>query len=166
MRLGSSAIGGLEALAGVRLVFVRIMRDPNAVQEASLAEAERYAQLFEGWSDDLGIAESLTLIGTIRFWAGRLSLAEQGLERATDHASRVGSRSQEAEIARLLTLVISQGPTPVDEGLRRLEAIGERARGDRKVRGRCRDEARRARGDAGAVRAGTGADHASEGARS
>ncbi len=98
-----------------------------------LAEAERYAELFQAWSDDLGVAESLILVGTIRFWAGRCALAEEDLERATEHARRAGSRSQEAEIARLLTLVISQGPMPVDEALLRLEAVGERALGDRKV---------------------------------
>ncbi|MCI4355080.1 MAG: AAA family ATPase, partial [Thermoplasmata archaeon] len=122
----------VEALAGVRRVFVQLML-PDAVQQAGLAEAQRYAELFDGWSDDLGIAESLTLVGTIRFWAGRCASAEEDLDRATDHARRAGSRSQEAEIARLLTLVISQGPTSVVEGLRRLEAMGERARGDRKV---------------------------------
>ena len=113
----------LEALAGVRRVFVHMMRDPDAVQQVGLDEAERYAELFEGWSDDLGVAESLILVGTIRFWAGRCALAEEHLERATEHARRAGSRSQEAEIARLLTLVISQGPTPVVDGLRRLEAM-------------------------------------------
>ena len=51
----------VEAIAGVRKVFVRIMRDPDAVQQTSLEEAERYAELFDGWSDDLGVAEALIL---------------------------------------------------------------------------------------------------------
>jgi class 3 adenylate cyclase/tetratricopeptide (TPR) repeat protein len=122
----------LEALAGVRRVFVRIMLDPEAVQQASLDEAERYAELFDGWSDDLGIAEALTLAGTIRFWAGRCALAEEDLERANAHARRAGSRTQEGDITRLLTLVISQGPEPVMEGLRRLQAMLEGGP-DRKV---------------------------------
>jgi class 3 adenylate cyclase/tetratricopeptide (TPR) repeat protein len=123
----------LEALAGVRRVFVRMMLDPEAVQQASLHEAERYAELFDGWSDDQGVAEALTLAGTIRFWAGRCALAEQDLERANAHARRTGSRTQEGEIARLLTLVISQGPEPVVEGLRRLEAMLEGGPADRKI---------------------------------
>src|SRR6185503_230634 len=123
----------LEALAGVRQLFVRMMRDADAVQKASLEEAERYAELFDGWSDDLGVAEALTLTGTIHCWAGRCAVAEEVLERATEHARRAGSRSQEAENARLLTLVISQGPVSVVDGLRRLAAMGERAKGDRKV---------------------------------
>ena len=84
-------------------------------------------------SDDLGVAEALTLVGTIRFWAGRCALAEEDLERANAHARRAGSRAQEGEIARLLTLVISQGPEPVVEGLRRLEAMLEGGLADRKL---------------------------------
>ena len=56
--------------------LVRMMLDPTSVQKASLEEAERYAELFDGWSDDLGVAEALTLVGTIRFWAGRCAVAE------------------------------------------------------------------------------------------
>ena len=76
---------------------------------------------------------SLTLVGTIRFWAGRCALAEEDLERANAHAGRAGSRAHEGEIARLLTLVISQGPEPVVEGLRRLEAMLEGGTADRKL---------------------------------
>ena len=39
----------LEALAGVRRLFVRLMLDPEVDQLGSLDEAERYAELFEGW---------------------------------------------------------------------------------------------------------------------
>jgi tetratricopeptide (TPR) repeat protein len=123
----------LEALAGVRKLFVRMMRDPEVKQLESLDEAERYAELFDGWSDDLGAAEALTLVGTIRFWAGRCALAEERLERANALARRSGSRMQEGEIARLLTLVISQGPEPVVDGLRRLQALLEGGSADRKL---------------------------------
>jgi tetratricopeptide (TPR) repeat protein len=109
------------------------MRDPEVIQLESLDEAERYAELFDGWSDDLGAAEALTLVGTIRFWAGRCALAEEHLERANALARRSGSRMQEGEIARLLTLVISQGPEPVVDGLRRLQAVVESRPDDRKL---------------------------------
>ena len=132
---GARAMGNpqLEALAGVRRLFVRLMLDPDVEQEASLREAERYAELFDGWSDDLGVAEALTLVGTIRFWAGRCALAEEVLDRATAHARRAGSRPQEGEIARLLALVISQGPTPVVEAISRLKALLDGGLTDRKM---------------------------------
>ncbi len=110
-----------------------MMLDPDIEQEASLREAERYAELFDGWSDDLGVAEALTLVGTIRFWAGRCALAEEVLDKAAAHARRAGSRPQEGEIARLLTLVISQGPTPVVEAISRLQATLEGGVTDRKM---------------------------------
>jgi predicted ATPase/class 3 adenylate cyclase len=132
---GALVIGDpqLEALAGVRRLYVRMMLDPDIEQKPSLQEAERYAELFDGWSDDLGVAEALTLVGTIRFWAGRCAMAEEVLDRAAAHARRAGSRPQEGQIARLLALVISQGPTPVVEAIGRLQALLEGGVKDRKM---------------------------------
>ena len=79
----------LEALAGVRRLFVRMMRDADAVQQASLEEAERYAELFDGWSDDLGVAEALTLVGTDPL-LGRTLRRGRGSARARDRACAPG----------------------------------------------------------------------------
>jgi tetratricopeptide (TPR) repeat protein len=117
----------------VRRVYVRLLLDPQVSQAGSLREAQRYAELFEGWADDQGSAEAMTLIGNIRFWQGKVATAEEDLERASVHARRAGSRRQEIEIAKLLTLCISEGPVPTVEGLRRLESILEGSRGDRRV---------------------------------
>jgi tetratricopeptide (TPR) repeat protein len=123
----------LEARAGVRRVFVRLLLDPEASQALSLQEVERYIGFFEESSDDLGLAEARSLIGTIRFWQGRAAVAEENLERAIAHARRAGSRRQEADCLRWLALVISEGPTPADEGVRRLESILAQGGGDRRV---------------------------------
>jgi class 3 adenylate cyclase/tetratricopeptide (TPR) repeat protein len=123
----------VEARAGVRRVFVRLLLDPESSQSRSLQEVERYIGLFEEWSDDLGLAESRSLIGMIRFWQGRAAEAEENLERAIAHAKLAGSRRQEAECLRWLALVICEGPTPVGEGIRRLESILVRAGGDRRA---------------------------------
>ena len=123
----------LEARAGVRRVFVRLLLDPETSQALSLQEVERYVGFFEESSDDLGLAEARRLIGTIRFWQGRAALAEENLERAIAHARQAGSRSQEADCLRWLALVISEGPTPTDEGIRRLESILAQGGGDRRV---------------------------------
>ncbi len=50
-----------------------------------------------------------------------------------EHAGRAGDRRVEAEILRRWALAIDQGPTPADEGLRRLAAVLEQSHGDRKV---------------------------------
>jgi class 3 adenylate cyclase/tetratricopeptide (TPR) repeat protein len=123
----------LEARAGVRRVFTRLLLDPQVSQERSLREVEGYLALFEEWADDLGMAEAGRVIGTITFWQGRAGVAAEILERAKVHASRAQDRRQEAEILRWLALVTSEGPTPVDEGIRRMETLQDQGRGDRRV---------------------------------
>jgi tetratricopeptide (TPR) repeat protein len=145
----------LEARAGVRRVFVRLLLDPQISQERSLQEVKRYLESFEGWGDALGLAEAGRLIGTITFWQGRTALAEESLQRAMTHAERAGDRRQEGEILRWLTLMATDGPTPADEGIRRLGSILDRGRGDRRVeisvtRARARLEAMTGRFDAAA----------------
>jgi class 3 adenylate cyclase/tetratricopeptide (TPR) repeat protein len=123
----------LEARAGVRGVFVRLLLDVKADQEASLEEAERYASLFEERNDDLGLSEAFNLIGIICFWQGRAAVGEESLGRAIDHARRAGGRRQEAEGLKWLAIAIQVGPTPVGEGIRRLESILEEGGHDRRV---------------------------------
>jgi tetratricopeptide (TPR) repeat protein len=123
----------LEARAGVRRVFVRLLLDPEVNQVASLEEAERYASLFEERSDDLGLSEALNLIGLIRFWQGRAAVAEECLGRAIRHARRAGGHRQEAEGYKWLALATSIGPTPVVEGIRMLKSILEEGGQDRRV---------------------------------
>jgi class 3 adenylate cyclase/tetratricopeptide (TPR) repeat protein len=123
----------VEARAGVRRVFVRLLLDPQINQADSLREVEGYAGLFEEWSDDQGLAEARSLIGTIRFWQGDVAVGEENFERAIAHARRAGDRQQEAESVRLLAFVIDNGPMPADEGIRRLESLLEQSHGDRMV---------------------------------
>jgi class 3 adenylate cyclase/tetratricopeptide (TPR) repeat protein len=123
----------LEARAGVRRVFVRLLLDPQINQADALREVEGYAGLFEEWSDDQGLAEARSLIGAIRFWQGAVAVGEENFERAIVHARRAGDRRQEAEIVRWLTLVIDAGPMPADEGIRRLDSLLEQSHGDRRV---------------------------------
>ena len=55
---GRSATPCLEARAGVRRVFVRLLLDPNIIQLEALDEVEGYMARFEEWNDDLGLAEA------------------------------------------------------------------------------------------------------------
>jgi class 3 adenylate cyclase len=121
----------LEGRAGVRRLFVRILIDPQTNQEEALREVERYVELFEGWNDDLGLAEARRIVGVIRFWQGRMVDAEENLALAITHAQHAGDRRLEGQSLRWLSLVISEGPLPASEGLRRLHAILDQYRGDR-----------------------------------
>jgi tetratricopeptide (TPR) repeat protein len=132
---GARAVGDplLAARAGVRRVFVRLLLDPNINQLEALAEVEGYIGRFEQWGDDLGLAEGGSLVGMIRFWQGRAAASELDYERALEHAGLAGDRRQESEILRRWALAIESGPTPADEGIRRLLAILDQSHGDRKV---------------------------------
>jgi class 3 adenylate cyclase/tetratricopeptide (TPR) repeat protein len=123
----------LEARAGVRRVFVRLLLDPQISHANSLREVERYAGVFEETADDQGLAEARSLIGAIRFWQGAVVVGEENFERAIAHARRAGDRPQEAENLRWLALVIDTGPTPADDGILRLESLLEQSHGDVRV---------------------------------
>ena len=143
----------IGARAGVRRVFVRILLDPQISQASSLHEAEDFVRSFEAWNDDLGLAESRSLVGMIRFWQGRVAASEEEFERALEHARRAGDHRQEGEILRRMALVIDVGPATPEDGIRRLERVLGEAGGDRRVeigvnRARAELEAMRGRFDA------------------
>jgi tetratricopeptide (TPR) repeat protein len=123
----------LEALAGTRRVFVRLLLDPQVSQTRSLHEAERWVAAFEEVGDESGLAEAWRVVGVIRFWQGQAGVAEENLERAMQHARRAKNARQEAEILRWLPIVILQGPAPADEAIARLTSLLDRAGGDRRV---------------------------------
>jgi class 3 adenylate cyclase/tetratricopeptide (TPR) repeat protein len=123
----------LEARAGVRRLFVRLLRDTDISQAAALEGAERYAERFERSNDDEGLAEALGLIGMIRFWQGTAAASELDFERGLRHARAAGDRRLEGELLRRLALVIDEGPAPAEEGIRRVEGIIAEGGGDRRV---------------------------------
>src|SRR6185503_10235509 len=130
-----------------------LLLDPDIVQLEALGEVEAYMERFEEWNDDLGLAEGGSLVGMIHFWQGTAAASETDLERALGHAKLAGDRRVEAEILRMLALAIDQGPTPSEDGIRRLSAVLEQSHGDRKVeigvtRARAGLEAMRGRFDA------------------
>jgi class 3 adenylate cyclase/tetratricopeptide (TPR) repeat protein len=122
-----------EALAAIRRVYARLLLDPQVDQIGSLRQAEDFAVLFEGWRDDQGSAEALTLIGLIHFWQGKAAAAGEDFERAGGYARRAGNRRQEHEVTRWLALEIAEGPEPVESGIQKLLAILEEGQGDRRV---------------------------------
>ena len=132
---GSRAAGdlGLEAHAGVRRLFIRLLRETQISQAAALVEAEAYVERFEASNDDDGLAEALGLLGMIHFWQGKAAESERDFERGLAHARVAGDRWREGEILRRLALVIDVGPRPVDDGIRRLESILAESHGDRRV---------------------------------
>jgi class 3 adenylate cyclase/tetratricopeptide (TPR) repeat protein len=132
---GSRAAGDeqLEARAGVRRLFVALLRDTEISQARALEEAEDYVRRFEVSNDDEGLAEALSLVGMIRFWQGKAAVSEHVFERGLRHARVAGDWRLEGEILRRLALVIDIGPLPAEEGIKRVDAILAESRGDRRV---------------------------------
>ena len=123
----------LEARAGVRRVFIRLLLDPNADQRQALAETEAHVERFERLRDDEGLAEGIGLLAKIRFWQGQSALSESLFETALGHAVEAGDLRQEGELLKWLALVIDIGPVPAEDGIRRLDAILAQSHGDRRV---------------------------------
>jgi class 3 adenylate cyclase/tetratricopeptide (TPR) repeat protein len=123
----------LEVRASLRRIPVRILLDPDADQLGSLREAEGYVERFEEWEDEPGLAEARSIVGTIRFWQGRVTLGMEQLRLAVEHARRAGDRRQEAESIKWLGLGIVEGPTPVEEGLRQLDELSRDASPDLRI---------------------------------
>ena len=145
----------LEARAGVRRLFVRLLIDPEANQAEALDQAERFVERFERTRDDAGAAEGLGLVGMIRFWQGRAATSEKEFERGLVHARAAGDRRQEGELQRRIALAIDVGPIPAEEAIARLDALVAESHGDRRVEigaARSRAELEAMRGNVGEAR--------------
>ena len=96
-----------------------------------LHEALEATAVFEQESDDIGLARACFLLVDVWWMKGEAGKAAEAAERALALGRRAGSHRDAAEALELLTWVLLDGPTPVDEGLRRCEELLEGATGDR-----------------------------------
>ena len=121
---GARAIGDGrgELLAMIRRVTVHMLSSATATHDGALAEAERLRPLFEAMDDATGLAETFRVIGIVYIWAGRCQDAIEVLGRARAHARRAGDRPLEHDLTDLESLAIREGPTPAEDGLRRIRA--------------------------------------------
>ena len=91
-----------------------------------LEEAGEHQALGEAWEN----------VGLLQYWLGRSTEAEQALERAVHHARAAGDRRGEVTRLGILTSVIAQGPTPVEEAIARLPLLFERSGASKVTEGR------------------------------
>jgi class 3 adenylate cyclase/tetratricopeptide (TPR) repeat protein len=119
----------VAADAGIALSDLRFHRtaQTGVGREDVLREIEAAIQVFDEVGDEAGLARALTLRGKLRFWGGEAAAALPDLEWAARHAHDAGNRAEEAESIGYVCAAMRVGPTPVEEGLRRLEEIGSRA---------------------------------------
>jgi len=126
---------GVAADADVTRSDLRFHR-PNQTgvgRDDVLRAVDAAIQVFEEVGDEAGLARALTLGGKVRLWGGEAAVALQEFERAARYARDAGDRPQEAESLRYLCTAMRSGPMPVDEALRRLDAISSRAENNRRL---------------------------------
>ncbi len=126
---------GVVADASVALVDLRFHRtaETGVQRQDVIRTIDEAIVVFEEIDDEGGLAGALTLAGKLRFWAGEVIAAQRDLERAAHHARNAGDRAQEAEALDYVLTAMRYGPTPVEEGLERLEEIQPRAELNRRL---------------------------------
>ncbi len=88
--------------------------------EATVAEAEHLG-------DAAILAEGLMRLGVIASWLGANARAEHQLRRAMAQAQALGDPKIEADARRWVGIVLLWGPTPVEEALVAVRALGQAA---------------------------------------
>jgi class 3 adenylate cyclase/tetratricopeptide (TPR) repeat protein len=91
------------------------------------------AEVFLEAGDERGMARAWAIVGTARWWAGRVAESEEALERARQHARAAGDPRKEAETLLILSAVLAQGPRPAEEAARRAESFLREYAGNRTV---------------------------------
>ena len=130
---GARALGdGRNERRGiVGRMFVYLISSGEGTHDEAMIEAERVRPFFEEAGDDLGLAETLRLIGVIHVWAGRCGAAIPLFDRVAELARRAGHRRLEFAALHWEFLAIEQGPMPVEEGIRRIHTLLEGSESDR-----------------------------------
>jgi class 3 adenylate cyclase/tetratricopeptide (TPR) repeat protein len=114
-----------EALATVRLTWLGLHTQGYAMNIDALPALDRAISTFEELDDDGGLADALSLAGSIEFWSGRAGRAIELANRALIHARRSNDARRESEALRWRSGAECFGPTPVDQAARGFEALME-----------------------------------------
>ncbi len=126
----------LRLLIDIHHLSARMALHPEGLAEEAERLARRAIERFEAWNDDRGLAAAWSLMAdALHFWAQRAAMSD-ALERAIEHASLAGDRQMETDLALGLASNLYWGPTPVDEGLRRIDELVPLAHGNRGVEAR------------------------------
>jgi class 3 adenylate cyclase/tetratricopeptide (TPR) repeat protein len=130
---GERRIAADAALALADMRFHKATID----REAMLGEIEQALAVFSSLGDKAGMARALTLRGKIEFWGGATATAKDHLELAARYAREAGDRAEESESLQYVLSTAVYGPTPADEGLRRVAEIAGRAQDNSRLRLSC-----------------------------
>jgi class 3 adenylate cyclase len=119
--------------AAVALSYLRAHTVPEISDEEVAHELEGMIDVLERLGDEAALARALSLAGTLRYWRGEAAAAIADLAEAAGYARQAGDRAQEAQTLHYVLMATVWGPTPADEGLKRLEDIRARAELNRRL---------------------------------
>jgi class 3 adenylate cyclase/tetratricopeptide (TPR) repeat protein len=123
---------GLAAHAALGKLELRL-DSPDRGPDRYRADVQRVLSLLERLGDEQGQARAWRLLGLDSYLRCQVGRAEEEFLRAVEHARAAGDERIEAGNLYALVQAAFWGPTPVAEGIRRCQAIRERAEGSYRV---------------------------------
>ena len=134
-RGAASSIGAqAEALAAeLESLRLRWLIGAAGPDEDLVAQVEGLIGALERAGADEGIARAYRLLATLEFTAGRWGSAERAFEAIIEYARRSGNETMETRALVNLGVLAVYGPTPVEDGIARANAILPRVAGDRRA---------------------------------
>jgi tetratricopeptide (TPR) repeat protein len=123
----------LEALAWLERSYLSRSGRPGPGDEDGAPTPTALIAIFEERGDDLGLAKALQLVALEEWFHCRYGAMETALERALGHARTAGARREVTNILNGLARAAALGPRPVEDALRRCEALRDEAAGDRSL---------------------------------
>ena len=122
----------IEANARVAAVVRRIYSDPEGTGEEATRVADEVIPILEEAGDDLGLARAYRLRSTAPWLSTRYAEMAADAERAAEHARRAGDPGEQVLDHDMVAVAYTFGPFPVDEALRKLDALQEQYPGRRR----------------------------------
>jgi tetratricopeptide (TPR) repeat protein len=125
----------LQADALLTRLFVRhhAADDLGAWRKEVEQESARLIPLLEAQKADAELAKAWRIIATVHATVCHWEETAIAQQRAIEHARAAGLRRQEARTTAAYTLSLSEGPTPVPEGIERCREIIARGFADRQA---------------------------------
>ena len=130
-QLASATDARLALHAELLRVNLRAQTDRDISMTQLVAVAERAIPAFSEQADDWGLARSWFLLHWARFRTGQYADSIEAAEKMVEHARKVGDAREEMRGLGAIAMATLWGPTPVEEGLGRLDELVVRARGAR-----------------------------------
>jgi class 3 adenylate cyclase/tetratricopeptide (TPR) repeat protein len=108
---------------------VRLIERRASIAEY-LVETQRAITALEDAGDDEGLARAWWVVGEMRWLRCEFAAAEDAMTQSLAHAERAGAQHDLSRSRTYLALAAIDGPTPLEDALRRCRELLEHAAGD------------------------------------